>query len=183
MGRARAGACWAHGAAHADTDRAARLDCRPLADGRRRHHDFPCRSDGWSGDDGRHLGERLAVGGRTRGHHPSPAGVRPRHRSGREYRHGGRARHRRRRRRPCLYQRRIGTARRAVARLRSVAQRIADTAHDRRQARLGRQRRILPACEQRLPRRCRAPASTIIAAGSIACATWRRPWSSSASPF
>ncbi len=130
----RTGARRPHGAAHTDADRAERLDCGPLADSRRRHHDLPRRGDGWSGDDGRHLGERLAVGGRTRGHHPGPAGVRPRHRGRRAYRNGGRARHRRHRRRPRLHQRRIGTAGRAVARLGSVARRIADTAHDRRQA-------------------------------------------------
>ncbi len=51
-----------HGAAAADTDRAARLDCRPLADRRRRHYDLPRRADGRSGDDGGR--PRRAIGSR-----------------------------------------------------------------------------------------------------------------------
>ena len=160
MGRARPGIVSRFGAAHPDADRAARLDCRALADRRRRHYDLPRRSDDGSRDDGGHLGERLAVGRRTRGHHPGPAGFRPRHRGGRARGRRGRARHRRHRRRAGLYEGGVGTAGRAVARLRSFAQRVADTAHDRRQARLRRDAgfcrlasRACRAGSQRQPRR------------------------------
>ena len=110
----------------------------------------------------------------ARGHHPGAAGCRPRYRG--RCAQGGRdrARHRRHRRCARLYQGGIGAARRAVARRRPRARRPADSAPDRRQARCPARRRISRHCASRLPRRCRAPASTIIAAGSTACAPWRK---------
>ena len=69
----------------------------------------------------------------------------------------------------------IRQAGRALARRRARARGTADPAHDRRQACCPARRRISPRCARRSPPRCRAPASTIIAAGSTACAPWRAP--------
>ena len=70
---------------------------------------------------------------------------------------------------------------RAVARQRAVARRPAGAAHDRGASLPSGARSISRRCARRWPSRSPARASTIIAAGSTACAPWRRPPSLAAS--
>ena len=125
---------------------------------------------------------RLAGGCGARGHHPGPSGGRPRHRS--RYRHGpspSPARCRASPRSGPIPRRRPGDCSShgwAPACSSRTCRCRASSWCGSRPARRPTWRN----CAMRLPSRCRAPASTTTAASSSACARWRAPPCSAASP-
>ena len=126
---------------------------------------------------------RLAVRGRARGHDPGAA-RRPAAISRPTVRKRGRdrARVRRHRRGAALYQGGIGAPARALARQRACARRPAGAARDRGQARAGADARSRAALRKTLAEQgAGRHRSTIIAAGSTACARWPIPSSPAAS--
>ena len=78
--RARTPAGAGAGAQHV-ADRAARLDLRPRAGRRRRHHDLPRLDHDRRGAAGQRVGGGMAVGSRERNHHPGAPAGRPRSRA------------------------------------------------------------------------------------------------------
>ena len=123
----------------------------------------------------RRVGDRLAVRRRARGHHPGAAAAGPRHRSRRGARRRDRAR-----RRPASP--RCGPIRKEEsARLLEPWLGSGLALDDLPVPRMivvklaVRRRSISRRCARRWPSRSPARASTIIAAGSTACAPWRGP--------
>ena len=161
-------------AARRSLDRPRRFDRRPRPAGRDRDHDVSRGADARRRGAGAVGGGRMAVGGRARDHHPGAAvradieadvqkAVTLAPRDARVATAGA-------------YSKENGPAAGALARQRPRARRAAGAAPDRG---ADRARRAAGSCvlRKRSPRKSPARASTIIAAGSTACARWRAaPW-------
>ena len=140
-------------AAARSLDRAGRLDLRPRAARRHRHHDVSRGTHPRCRRAGALVGRRLAGSRRARGHDPDPPRGPAQHRGGRAARDGDRAGYARHCFRAAVQQGGIGSAARAVARQRARSRRTAGAAHRRAEGGRGRGAGLREAA----PAACRGP--------------------------